>query len=193
MLKVALSSPLGCGCGSGSNWGSDDSYGQLQSEEILNVDRHQHGPSCGGIKKLPAIHHKDCKHFRYTHQPAPIVVHQPRQEFLLKAPEVNVYPQIHQTSPKICFSPKVYTKQRETQVQIKPVVVKVEKHVQPRRKMVCSEQLIGGSGLDYGYGYGHSLGHNHGGVYESGNAGWSDYGSLPGKCSGLPSCGCGCN
>lgn len=163
---------------------------------MINVDRN-HGSSCGsgssgGIRKLPAIHHKDCKHFRYTHQPAPIVVHQPRQEFLLRAPEVNVYPQIHQSSPKINFSPKVYTKQRQTQVQIKPVVVKVEKHTQPRRKMVCSEQLIGGSGLDYGYS-GHSHGHSNGG-YESGNSGWTDLGSSTGNsCSGTPSCGCGCN
>lgn len=118
---------------------------------------------------------------------------------MLRAPEVNVYPQIHQTQPKICFSPKVYTKQRETQVQIKPVVVKVEKHTQPRRKMVCSEQLIGGSGLDYGYSHGHSYGHGHnhdhghGSGYESGNSGWTDYGSSSGKCSGSSSCGCGCN
>lgn len=97
----------------------------------------------------------------------------------MRTPEVNVYPNIKHCASNIDFAPTVYTKQRCAQLQVKPIVVKVEKTIQPRRKMVCRYIDLPNHQHDSSCGYG---------GYESGSEWIQGSGNSHGS-----SCGCGCN
>lgn len=104
---------------------------------------------------------------------------QREQNFVLRTPEVNLYPEIKHSPCNINFAPKVVTKQRCSKLQIKPIVVKVEKEVHPKRKMVCRYINLPNHQCDSSCG-GYEI--------ASGNP----WGYLGGRPHGS-SCGCGCN